>query len=307
MSLLHEIQEAALDSKVDISDLLRKCLVLAIRLENKDFQKWVDQELDGYADGADLPEYRVLKANSYGHFTNGYCQLQNYIIPSRTIPEEIREVATTVYLGNAISALDYMVKHAKEGSLQFAWPGDIIAFISNKVYVDYSCIAAYNHISVSSIAAIIDTVRTRVLEFVLEIKKEAPNAGDALTGPQPIAPERVRQIFYTIVMGNVGNLASGGSGISQSSYQEIRQGDLESLKEYLLGLGIGIQPVDIQELENALVDDEERCLQETIGDRTKKWIEKIAGNASEGIGGVGIGVAADLIAKGIAMYLGLPS
>jgi len=41
MSLLREITDAAVDTSVEISTLLRKCKVLAARLGNKEFDSWV--------------------------------------------------------------------------------------------------------------------------------------------------------------------------------------------------------------------------------------------------------------------------
>ena len=48
MSLLREIQDAAISSDVELSVLLRKCKVLAARLGNQDFKEWIDNELSGY-------------------------------------------------------------------------------------------------------------------------------------------------------------------------------------------------------------------------------------------------------------------
>jgi len=48
VSLLREIQEAAIDSRVELTTLLRKCKVLAARLGNVEFKEWVEQELNGY-------------------------------------------------------------------------------------------------------------------------------------------------------------------------------------------------------------------------------------------------------------------
>jgi hypothetical protein len=254
MSLLREIQATALDSKVDITDLLRKCLVLATRLENDDFQRWVSQELNGYQDNSDLPLYRVIETNSYGHFTNGYRMLQNHSIPSYTIPEEYLE-ATTVRLMQSISSLAHMVKNAKEDTLQFSWSVDLIAIMRDRVYEGFSCLAAFNVVSVSRIAGIINTVRNRILEFVLKIEKEAPDAGEALPGAQPIPLETVQQLFKIYVLGDVGNLALGGSDVTQFMHQDVYKGDLESLKKYLLDLGFDLEGSDLKELESALEND----------------------------------------------------
>jgi hypothetical protein len=41
MTLLREIQVAATDCKVDISTVLRKAKILAVRLQNPEFESWV--------------------------------------------------------------------------------------------------------------------------------------------------------------------------------------------------------------------------------------------------------------------------
>lgn len=62
MTLLREIQAAATDGTVEISTVLRKAKILASRLKNREFGQWVDCELNGYSDVADLPPYRILPA-----------------------------------------------------------------------------------------------------------------------------------------------------------------------------------------------------------------------------------------------------
>ena len=54
MSLLRQIQDAAIDSSIDLPTLLRKCKVLAARLGNEDFKRWIDNELVGYDRKEDL-------------------------------------------------------------------------------------------------------------------------------------------------------------------------------------------------------------------------------------------------------------
>jgi AbiTii-like protein len=41
MTLLRKIQDAAIDSQTNIGDVLRQCAVLAVRLRNEPFKKWV--------------------------------------------------------------------------------------------------------------------------------------------------------------------------------------------------------------------------------------------------------------------------
>jgi len=72
MSLLRDIQNAAVSKDTDVATLLRKCKILAVRLGNDEFKNWVDSELNGYESIDNLPEYRILHTISHRHFSGPY-------------------------------------------------------------------------------------------------------------------------------------------------------------------------------------------------------------------------------------------
>src|SRR5439155_21585002 len=92
MTLLEQIQDAALETKHPLADLLRKCLVLAYRLDNQAFRDWVEWELKGYPDDVELPLYRHakgdLRANVSGMFG---AEMNDVPVPMSQIPEDHRE------------------------------------------------------------------------------------------------------------------------------------------------------------------------------------------------------------------------
>jgi len=147
-------------------------------------------------------------------------------------------------------------------------------------------------------------VRTRILNFVLEIESEAPDAGDAAPGVHPVPQERITQVFHTEIYGNVGNVAAGGEGFSQSNVSSVVQGDFNSLRTYLAGLGV--ESADLSELENAAQQDRASS-QKGMGERTGQWLGKMIGKASTGVLKVGTTVATTVLTKALAQYLGLPS
>jgi hypothetical protein len=63
--------------------------------------------------------------------------------------------------------------------------------------------------------AALDAIRTRILNFVLEIEAEAPSAGEAPLNSNPVPQERVQQIFNTFITGNVQNVATGSTNVQQ--------------------------------------------------------------------------------------------
>jgi AbiTii len=59
-SLITELQANILDHSISISDLLRKALLIAHKLEVNKFIEWIELELKGYGDQP-LPEYRLAQ------------------------------------------------------------------------------------------------------------------------------------------------------------------------------------------------------------------------------------------------------
>ncbi len=55
--LVLELQRDALNPSVSTLDILRKALVVARKLNLKDFEHWIKLELDGYP-SEDVPDYR---------------------------------------------------------------------------------------------------------------------------------------------------------------------------------------------------------------------------------------------------------
>lgn len=216
MSLLRQIQDSAVDSSVELPALLRKCKVLAFRLGNEDFKRWIDNELSGYDEKTDLPEYRILNVNSKGHFSGAFGSgLKNADIPLMCLPEDFRENLGHSYLMQPIAAIASLVSNQSSGILQEAWNPDLVAHFGGKIYEHMVCMQAWKVIPASALVAALDTVRTRVLNFVLEIEAQNPDAGEAMINEKPVPPEKVQQIFNTYITGTVQNLASGSTNVSQ--------------------------------------------------------------------------------------------
>jgi hypothetical protein len=216
MSLLRDIQNSAVQSDVDVSTLLRKCKILAVRLGNEQFKRWVDAELNGYDAKEDLPDYRKLSVESVGHFS-GFAGsgLRNAPIPPMCIPEEFRDSVRYSYMMQPISSYAALVKNSKGSNAQENWPADLTAFVGRKIYQHMNCIMAWKIIPHNALVALLDTVKTRILNFSLEIEAVAPNAGEAAPNSPPLAQERVSHVFNTYITGNVQNVATGGTNVEQ--------------------------------------------------------------------------------------------
>jgi hypothetical protein len=228
MSLLRQIQDAAIDSSIDLPTLLRKCKVLAARLGNEDFKRWIDNELVGYDRKEDLPEYRVLNVNSKGHFGGAFGSgLRNADIPLSCVPKDFREKLGHSYMMQPVAAIASLVSNKNTGTLQEPWNPDLVAHFGQEIYEHMVCMQAWKVIPASALIAALDSVRTRVLNFVLEIEAQNPAAGEAMANEKPVPQEIVQQIFNTYITGNVQNVATGSTDVRQhAKWQEIGDAEL---------------------------------------------------------------------------------
>lgn len=218
MSLLREIQDAAIDSNTELAVLLRKCKVLAARLGSPEFKQWVENELSGYDDIKSLPDYRVLRVNSKGHFSGPFQSgLRNADIPLLCIKEDFRENLSYSYLNQSVAAMESLVQSASGGSLQEPWNPDLVAYVGQNIYQGMNCIQAWKVIPATGLVSALDAVRNRILNFVLEIEAESPDAGEAPVNSNPVPQEKVHQIFNTYITGSVQNVSTGSSNVSQNA------------------------------------------------------------------------------------------
>lgn len=216
MSLLGEIQDAAIDSNTDLAVLLRKCKVLAARLGSLEFKQWVENELSGYADIENLPDYRICRVNSKGHFSGPFQSgLRNADIPLSCIPSDFHKNLSHAYFTQPVAAMESLIKDSKSGTLQEPWLPDLVAYVGQNIYQSMNCIQAFKVIPTSAMVAALDAVRNRVLNFVLEIEAESPSAGEAPVNSNPVPQEKVHQIFNTYITGSVQNVAAGSTNVKQ--------------------------------------------------------------------------------------------
>ena len=210
MSLLREIQDAAIDSKTDLASLLRKCKVLAARLGSDEFKSWVNSELSGYKNIEDLPEYRILHVTSKGHFSGAFGSgLNNADIPMFCLPEKYRETMSRSNMTEPVASIEALVSESDGGSAQEPWYPDFVAMVGKDIYQGMNCIQAWKVIPITALIAALDEIRNRILNFVLEIEAQDPDAGEAALNSSPVPPEKVNQIFNTSISGSVQNVATG--------------------------------------------------------------------------------------------------
>ena len=217
MTLLRQIQIAASESQVSISTVLLKAKILAARLKNPEFAEWVECELNGYPTSKDvLPPYRILPVEAHGLFRSRTGLWWNDApIMTSFLPDSVKVWGETTYIRQPIAAV--VSAAASAGELQVEWPQEIAVRFGAKGYNGFECLRAWQIVSPHSLIAIVDTVRSRLLDFSLEIEAENPDAGEALPGIKPVPEHRVQMIVNNTFHAPVANVAQNGKEFTQTA------------------------------------------------------------------------------------------
>lgn len=301
MSLLGDIIKDAIDSNTDLPSLLRKCKVLAFRLDNQEFNNWTINELEGYKDKASIPQYRIIRAESYGNFENFAKRYTHLQIPLHIFTEDEQKYLEYSKISQSVSDLDYLLKKSSEKEFQITWPPILTERYQNKIFSGFSCLSAWQAIPSNTIVGILDTVKTRVLSFALELEKINPDLGSTNDSINPSQVLQANQVINNNIYGNIGSLKTIDQ--SQTIKVDVKIGDIHSVLEGLRGNKV--PDGDLEELEKILLEMKKDNKQ-GWSDSLKSWFGDMIKKIGEGAWQIGLQVAVPLLTNTINQYLGLP-
>jgi hypothetical protein len=299
MATIDTIIDASIEGIEPVSQILRRCLVLAHNLDNSALKSWAEQELNGYANADDLPSYRKATAVALGVFMDGIGRvISDQPLNAGALNPEHRHWAKTLNLKQPIAAYEGIDK-SQSGIIQ--WPADLVALYQDKFMDGMWLNRAWQVVPGSVMTALIDTVRTRILTFALEIRREIPENTPDREISSKVPDDFVNHIVNVTIFG--GNNVVGSHTKFNST--TVEAGSLTSLKIALAEEGVN--ELEFAELEKSIAADRSDNVTKGMGARTVSWIKK----TTKKLGDIGVktssAVAEDVIKRLVLDYLGLSS
>jgi len=309
MSLLREIQDAAVDGTSDLETLLRKCRVLATRLKHEELKMWVSRELEGYPRDVALPDYRKCGGQCFGTFFGEFGRgIKNCPIQTSDIPDDLQDSLTHYWFRDGVGALTNLVQTVDGPTLQFGWPAEASHIIRPTNLADDLVLAqGWMNVDKSRLVGILSIVRNRILSFALEIEAAYPDAGEAVPGQAPVPKEEVSRLVEQHITqtfhGPVGNVASG-HGITQTGTINIQQGDFRTLANFLQGKGVTEK--DVGDLKTAInADPHPEPTSKSLGKKVSAWIGTMVAKSAEGAWKVGTEAAGKVLVDALKAHYGM--
>ncbi|GAA1942393.1 hypothetical protein [Agromyces allii] len=297
MTILDEIIDASTDSSVAVSDLLRKVQIAAHRLHANDLTFWAKQELSGYGGGLDVPAYRVIPAPVEGIFAG---PMQSFRPVMLTVPLPSIEAWWEAELRQPIVELQALANGLGDRDPVREWPAYIVDEYekSGILRLEYHRLySARNVISRQSLHGVLDVIRSKALEFALDLQSADPDAG-SFGGPTLSTEPQLASVVYNVtnnIYGDGANVASG-SHINQRS--RVIKGDAAALKRAVESLGLS--PRDADQVVAALKDEKS-----VDKPKFKQLLHKVRTGSIVLAGGLATDVAAGALIELGKEFLGL--
>lgn len=289
--LVLELQKDAMDSSIKLSDLLRKALVVAKKLGVREFQEWVESELNGYDDMDKIPTYREVTGMIKCYDPNvGW-------IPAVVLDEKMANALLKRKMKQSIGDLESLLGMTSSGFVLMQYPPEVENILMR--------IGSYEakpglFVGANIVHGILDKVRNAVLEWALKLEEEGIlGEGLSFSAQEKDKAQANPNINIQNFQGILGNVSN--SSISQDVRMSIQTGDFKSLAEILEAKGISTE--DIKELKKAIATDP-IPQSGTLGEKVGAWLGKMIGKAASGVWKIGVDVATNLLSAAIWAYYG---
>jgi hypothetical protein len=190
-TIVEKLQQAALERKTPVNDLLRHVKFVAAKLGLEDVEHWVEQELNGYERAP--PDYRRVHGTPMAlNPVRGWEPIGGYIEP-----------LSHANVGEPVSALEALLALPKSrGTLEIRYPDRVRERLdrSNGVQGWNYCL----RVSPSELERILDRVRTLVLDWALNLEKTGIMGSE--DNFDRAEKEKAQSTGTTINIGHIGSL-----------------------------------------------------------------------------------------------------
>ena len=302
MKLVDEIIDILSSDKGKLSDALIKTKVLLHQIGHKELVGWVNNELNGYQNRDSVPDYRIVPAQVLVNASNLAYEVTAHPIPLSHLENKHRESIETSKMDQSLAVLEQFAEN-NTGHLQAHIPMETYGILAKGLSNSYNINRAWSEVSSTSVTKILIQVRSRLLDFLLELKDELPNELNEEEAKAHINKVDAGNLFNSAIFGDNTTIVVGNENIQNVSNINLK-GDFESLSKILKSHGVSNS--DISELNEAIekdsptIDNDKR----EYGVEVKKWLQKMLGKAVDTTWQVELGVASSLLANALSSYYG---
>lgn len=302
MKLIDEIIELLSSSDRNLTDALVKTKIVLHKIGHKELIDWVNNELNGYPSEDQIPPYRVLPARVLANMTNISFQANAHPVPIMHLEDSYREILETAKMTESLSVLEKF-SESDGGSLQRPIPMEANTLLGKSLTKGTYIQSAWSEIQLTGITSILTQVRSRLLDFLLELNEKFPSELSDQEIKERAATTDAENLFNNAIFGD-NTTVIVGSGNTQRINATVIKGDFNSLSNTLREHGV--EESEINALKEAIASDavEGAPKAGVFGSSVKVWLQGMLSKAVDTSWQIELGVASSLLASALQRFYG---
>ncbi|WP_312774210.1 AbiTii domain-containing protein [Atlantibacter hermannii] len=305
MNQLEEIIAILSSGEEGTTNALLKTKILLYSIGKKDLATWVNYEINGYPDDHVTPDYRIVSARVLADVNNGVRIYRAFPLILNHLNDEEYHDAIHSHVKISISQIEQLVVNAGDNhSLQQPIPLELAYLLYSKNINDgYEITRCYKEIALHNFTSIMTQVRSRLLDFVLELSDQV----SIIPGASPVT-EKLKNVdasalFSKTIFGD-NTVINMGHSNSFTITNNVKKNDIDTLKKHLIAEGVTHE--DTHELEVAINSDGPIAPRsKNYGSAVSHWFSGMISKAASGAAGMGVAATTELLSSALKKYYGL--
>ncbi len=298
MKLIDEIIELLSTEKGSLTDALLKTKVLLHSLGQTELIAWVNSELNGYHEGQDIPDYRKVPAQVLANLTSMTFQANSHPLPIGHLSEEQRENLESSNMTQSLAVLEKF-SESPDGSLSSPIPLEYNGLLGKNLARGVSIQRAWSQIEVSSVIQILTEVRSRLLDFVLNLKDQLPEE----PSPQERQAVDTKALFNNAILGDNATIIIGDKNKADIVNLHLK-GNFSALEHELRKFNVADD--DIATLKQAVEADQSEVdeTKKEFGPSVKQWMQSMLHKAVETSWQIELNMASSILVDALKHFYG---
>ncbi len=302
MKLIEDIINLLSDGDGNLTEALFKTKIVLHKIGHKELVEWVNNELNGYSESDQLPPYRILHAQVLANVGNTSYQYRATPIPIMHLDEAYRESLETTKMTQSLAMLEKILDSDGNRLRQFI-PMEATPLLGKSLASGFQIQTAWIDIDLSEIASLATQVRSRLLDFLLELNESfSDNMSDEEIKQQATTTD-TKNLFKNVIFGDNATVNVGNRN-SQHINATVMKGDFESLAKILMEYGV--EKSDVNSLKDAIAADvsEGDPQHNKFGSSVGAWLQTMFSKALDTSWQIEIGVVSSLLASALQRFYG---
>jgi len=266
----------------------------------QDLAGWLNNEINGYSANVEIPEYRRIPSAVRVNCSNPGWRATNHPIPLSHLTAEQKASLEEMHMREALIELEELAKADKIGR---DIPMEVNGYLSRGLDNGFIVERAWCEANPASIRAILVQVRSRLLDFLLELKNKIGDETSEAAMRDKASDIDTAGLFNRAMFGSNTTIVIGHHNV-QDVTAITGADDFDRLEAILRS--VGISSAEINSLQRTIDAEKREGKKLSLGGRIGGWIADITAKAADGAMQTSVDQIFGVVVKAIGAYLGIP-